>query len=427
MLRATKKVKRGLGTIRQDLNVSIKGGGLVEIKGVQDLALVPKVVENEANRQFSLLRIRDVLREKGVKEGDFKRDFIDITQIFIETKCKLIKKAISNGYKVYAVTLPKFRGLMKIELEPGVRFATELADYAKFWGRVGGIFHTDELPGYGISEDEVSSLINTLNSKEDDIVVFTAGSEENLKDALTAVIERAQKSLIEVPSETRGANMDGSTHYSRPRPGSARMYPETDVPPVPISKEHVRQLKSNMPPLPDVVIKHLMDEYDLNKKLAAQIQASDYLDVFEKVASGTSVTPSFVAATLTETLVNLKREDIKIENLADDYIVAVFKFVDENKIVKEAVSDIFSWLSEHENSEVQEAINSLGLESLSEEQIETLVAEMLEEKKELVQKRGVKSLKPLLALFMSRWRGKADAKKVHYTLLNRLKGVVSKD
>jgi len=425
ILRATKRVKRGLGTIRQDLNISIRGGGLVEIKGVQDLSLVPKVVENEVNRQLSLLKIRDMLKEKGVKEQDFKREFFDVTQIFRHTKCKLIKKALDNRQNVFAVTLPLFKGLMKIELEPGVRFATELADYAKFWGRVGGIFHTDELPGYGVSEDEVSSLIQVLNAKEDDVVVITVGNEENSRDALSSVLERAKKAIAEVPSETRGANMDGSTHYSRPRPGSARMYPETDVPPVPIPKERIQNLKLNLPPLPDVAIKNLMEKYNLNNKLATQLQSSDYLDVFEKVTNETSVTTSFVAATLTETLINLKREDVAIDNITNDHILNTFRFVDEGKIVKEAISDIFSWLSKHENSEVQEAVKTLKLEPLSEIQIKTLVDKILEEKKELIKKRGIKSLTPLMGLFMSRHRGKADPKSVQFILSNKLKDVAN--
>ena len=425
ILRATKRVKRGLGTIRQDLNISIRGGGLVEIKGVQDLSLIPKVVENEVNRQLSLLKIRDMLKEKGVKEQDFKREFFDVTQIFRHTKCKLIKKALDNRQNVFAVTLPLFKGLMKIELEPGVRFATELADYAKFWGQVGGIFHTDELPGYGVSEDEVSSLIQVLNAKEDDIVVITVGDEENSRDALSSVLERAKKAIAGVPSETRGANMDGSTHYSRPRPGSARMYPETDVPPVPISKERIQNLKLNLPPLPDVAIKNLMEKYNLNNKLATQLQSSDYLDVFEKVTNETSVTTSFVAATLTETLINLKREDVAIDNITNDHILNTFRFVDEGKIVKEAISDIFSWLSKHENSEVQEAVKTLKLEPLSEIQIKTLVDKILEEKKELIKKRGIKSLTPLMGLFMSRHRGKADPKSVQFILSNKLKDVAN--
>ncbi|MEM2757398.1 MAG: Glu-tRNA(Gln) amidotransferase subunit GatE, partial [Sulfolobales archaeon] len=59
MLRLTGKAKRGLGTIRQDINVSIRGGSKIEIKGIQNLEIIDKVVEYEVMRQLSLLRIRD--------------------------------------------------------------------------------------------------------------------------------------------------------------------------------------------------------------------------------------------------------------------------------------------------------------------------------------------------------------------------------
>ena len=59
ILRSTKKVKRGLGSIRQDVNVSIKDGGgvVIEVKGVQQLDQLEKVVEYEAKRQHGLLKI----------------------------------------------------------------------------------------------------------------------------------------------------------------------------------------------------------------------------------------------------------------------------------------------------------------------------------------------------------------------------------
>ena len=64
-MRSTKKVKRGLGSIRQDVNVSIKEGGVViEVKGVQQLEQLEKVVEYEAKRQHGLLKISKNYKRK---------------------------------------------------------------------------------------------------------------------------------------------------------------------------------------------------------------------------------------------------------------------------------------------------------------------------------------------------------------------------
>ena len=65
VLRSTGKVKRGLGTIRQDVNISIAKGARVEIKGVQELDLIAEVVRREVLRQHNLLSIRDELRNRG--------------------------------------------------------------------------------------------------------------------------------------------------------------------------------------------------------------------------------------------------------------------------------------------------------------------------------------------------------------------------
>src|SRR3989344_7946339 len=59
LLRSLPGVKRGLGTIRQDVNISILGGNRVEIKGAQDLRQLPLLVELEVQRQVQLLKIKE--------------------------------------------------------------------------------------------------------------------------------------------------------------------------------------------------------------------------------------------------------------------------------------------------------------------------------------------------------------------------------
>ena len=85
ILRSTKKVKRGLGSIRQDVNISIKDGGgvVIEVKGVQQLDQLEKVVEYEAKRQHGLLKI-----SKKNQEKNWIYDNRDITELFSECKFK---------------------------------------------------------------------------------------------------------------------------------------------------------------------------------------------------------------------------------------------------------------------------------------------------------------------------------------------------
>ncbi|MBS7626527.1 Glu-tRNA(Gln) amidotransferase subunit GatE, partial [Candidatus Bathyarchaeota archaeon] len=112
LLRATRRVKRGLGTIRQDLNISTKDGGLVEIKGVQRLDMIAEIVTSEVTRQVSLLEVKRTLEERGLNIEDLKEEFYDVTQIFSGTESKLISKAVSSGGVVLALRMPKFRGML---------------------------------------------------------------------------------------------------------------------------------------------------------------------------------------------------------------------------------------------------------------------------------------------------------------------------
>ncbi len=77
ILRSTGKVKRGLGTIRQDVNVSIKGGARTEIKGFQDLKSIPKIVENETERQIkSVKKGEKLVNEVRKAESNYSTTFL---------------------------------------------------------------------------------------------------------------------------------------------------------------------------------------------------------------------------------------------------------------------------------------------------------------------------------------------------------------
>ncbi len=420
ILRATGKAKRGLGTIRQDLNISIPDGALIEIKGVQELELVSKVVENEVQRQLNLLRIREELRRRGVEEKDIADEFVDVTSVFKQTKCKVIQKAVKENNRVLAVKLLRFDGLLREELAPGMRLGTEMADIAHFWGRVGGIFHSDEMPAYGITEEEINRLKGFMKAGPNDAVVFVADTLENAIDALKGVTQRAREALRGVPEETRGANPDGTTRYLRPRPGAARMYPETDVPPIQLSEEYLEKLRACLPELPGQRLKRLMEEYNINRKLARQVIDSEYGVLFEVVVQETEVSATVVAATLTETLKALKRDGVDVENVTDEQIREMFRLVGSGETVKEAIPEIVGWLSKHEGASVRDAIESLGLGMISREELELMIEELLREHRSLVEKRGKNAFGVLMGMVMERVRGRAEARLVSEVLRRRL-------
>jgi len=423
ILRATGKVMRGLGTIRQDINISIANGALVEIKGVQELELVSLAVEYEVQRQLNLMKIIEELQKSGAKEDDLKEEFFVVSDVFRRTKCKVVRKALDKNQQVLAVKLPKFKGFLKWELVPQFRLGTEMADRARFWGRVGGVFHTDEMPAYGVTAEEIEQLRKVVNAHEHDAVVFVSDKPENAEDALKAVVQRAREALKHVPEETRAANPDGTTRYMRPRPGAARMYPETDIPPVQITDEFIRKIGAHLPELPEQKLERLIKEYELNQKLAKQIMDSEYSELFEVIVKESNVSPTTVAAFVTETLKALKRDGVKAEKVSDDQMREIFMLLGEGKLAKEAVSDMVVWLAKNEDKTVQEAIKGLGLQSVSEDELKTFVEKVIAENRELIQKRGEGSFGTLMGIVMNSLRGKSDAALVSRVLKEKLKEV----
>jgi glutamyl-tRNA(Gln) amidotransferase subunit E len=420
ILRATGRVKRGLGTIRQDINISIPNGALIEIKGLQELELLPLVVEYEVQRQLNLIKISEELKKGGVKGEEIKEEFFDVTDVFKQTKCKVVRKALDKKQQVLALKLPKFKGFLKRELMPNFRLGTEMADRARFWGRVGGIFHTDELPAYGITAEEIENLRKATEAKEQDAIVFVADTPENAKDALKAVIERAREAIKGVPQETRAPNLDGTTRYMRPRPGAARMYPETDIPPTQITEDLIKRARSLLPELPEQKLERLTKDYGLNQKLAKQILDSEYSELFETIIKESDVSPITVAAFLTETLRALKRDGVQIEKVSENKMREIFRSISSGELTKEALPEIFSWLSKHEDESIQEAINGLGLKIISKEELEKIVDAIIEANKGLVEERGAKAFGILMGMVMKEVRGKASTTLVSELLKKKL-------
>jgi glutamyl-tRNA(Gln) amidotransferase subunit E len=420
ILRDTGRVKRGLGTVRQDLNVSIRDGALIEIKGVQELDLISKVISYEVSRQLELLLIRGQLVSRGSKEAHIGNEFVDVSTLFSNTKSKLILEALGSGGVALAVKVPGFGGLLGRELAPGLRLGTEMASRASFWGRVGGIFHTDELPAYGISEDEVLSMKRTLGCGELDAVVMVADHRDKAVDALTAVVERAREALLGVPTETRTAVADGTTRYMRPRPGASRMYPETDVPPVGISQQQLAQIRAGLPPPREVVMQQLLTKYHLNSKLASQLIESDYLNVFKHVCSEQGIAPSFVATVLTENLKSLGREGVPVSELTPKHLESVFSAVRAGTVAKEAAPSILAWLSKNSSRTVEDAIQELGMRMLSEHELLRIIDKIIELNADLIKEKGEGAYGKIMGLVMSEVRGSADPGEVTRLIRTRI-------
>ncbi|MBD3405623.1 MAG: Glu-tRNA(Gln) amidotransferase subunit GatE [Candidatus Lokiarchaeota archaeon] len=425
LLRSTGKVKRGLGTIRQDVNVSIRGGGIIEIKGLQQLNMLSLVVELEAQRQEQLLKIKDELEARGITEKMVDFTPINVSEVFSKSESKLISNTIKSGGTVYAVCLPGFDSLLGIELQPERRFGTELSDYAKFWGGVGGIFHTDELPKYGISSSEVEELRKQVDAHPSDAVVIVASSEKNCIDALDAVVKRAKAAVKGVPAETRIPLPSGASKYARPRPGAERMYPETDVRPVIVTPKLLKQIEKNLPETLEEKKNRFVEEYNLSLELAEQITRSLNLSLFEDIVSTYDIDPTLVVVTLENTMVSLIRDGIPVESVKENDILEIFKLIQEEQISSEAIPQLISYLAEHPNSDVSEALDETGLSKVDEENLEDIIQDIVTTRIDFVKEKGEQSIGGLMGVAMKRLRGKADGKKVRDMLQSEIRRILA--
>lgn len=421
LLRSTRRVKRGLGSIRQDLNVSIKQGALTEIKGVQELDLVWKAVEFEVRRQLELLKIRDELKARGVKPDTVNGDPVDITPLVSSSGSNVVQSSLKKGGVVLAVKLPGFKGLLNRELMPAVRFGTEMAKRAMFYGRVGGIFHSDELPAYGLNQAEVDSIAKRLNCSANDAFAIIADNRQNALDGLNAVVERAREAVEKIPEETRVANPDGTTQYLRPRPGAARMYPETDVPPVQIQVERIERIKASLPRPTEELAKQVETGYTISPKLALQLVDSDYLATFEEIAaSSKNVAPSFIATFLTESLRSLSREGVPTENVSDEDLKEVFNLVASGSTAKESIAQIVKWLASRPGARPGHALDELNLRMMARPVLEKAIATIVASNLSYIIESGDKAMGKMMNLVMGEVRGKADPRLVNEILRSEL-------
>jgi len=428
LLRLTGRVKRGLGTIRQDLNVSIRGGAKTEIKGVQRLDLIAKVVEYEALRQKRLLEIRDELRSRGVSEDDVNLNIVDLTEALKNTGSRVLRRALSRGGRILGLRLPGFAGLLGREVQPGRRLGTELADYARFWGGVGGLFHSDELPGYGITGEEVEAIKRILGCGGNDAFIIVADREDKAREALEAVVARAKWALRGVPPETRAANPDGTTRYMRPQPGAARMYPETDIPPLEITGEMLREAEKLVPEPPEAKLKRFVEQHGLSRDLAQQVLMDLRLDLYEKLAGkyGDRVPPTIIASTIVSTIKQLRGEGAPVENLGDEHIEQAVALVAEGEAAKEAIPEILAYLAENPKSTAREAAEKLGLSRLTREQVEVIVEEAIQQNRKIVEERGMRAMGLIMGRVMSKARGRIDGKTVAEIVREKLRQASSK-
>ncbi len=400
LLRSTGAVKRGLGTIRQDVNVSIADGARVEMKGVQSLDEIASIVDQEVERQIELVSISETLHQRDASVGDP----IDVTDVFATTDSGVI----AGAERVLAACCYGFDGLLGREIQPDRRLGTELSDHAKRSG-AGGIFHTDELPAYGVTSEEVEQLRAAVGADSDDGVVLVAADETIATSAIEAVIDRAKAAIDGVPEETRGVTADGTTEYLRPLPGAARMYPETDVLPIDLDPSAIEP-----PELLTEKTDRYVAELGLDPTLADQVAYGRHMPAFERAVER-GIDPTLGAQTFEGTLTELRRDDVPVDALADEQIIETLALVGDD-LAKEGVNPVLEALAEDPTRTLEDAIDAAGVAGVDESEVRETIESVVERNESQVESDGMGAFSALMGECMGALRGKADGELVSAVL-----------
>ncbi|MHB1932222.1 MAG: Glu-tRNA(Gln) amidotransferase subunit GatE [Thermoplasmata archaeon] len=419
LLRATDRVRRGIGTIREDLNVSIDGGRRVEIKGAQELRLLPEYVEREAERQRMLLTVREALRGRGATAPDGPP--VDLTGALTGVAGGPVGQALRRQGVVLGLRLPGFAGLLRSPPGTTERLGRELADQARACG-LHGLLHSDELPNAEIGEECVRRLRELLGAGSPDAFVLVAGTDRRpLLRALEAVAQRAAAALEGVPGETRDPLPDGRSRYSRPIPGRFRMYPETDVPPMGLDPERIDRLRAALPERPSVRRDRLIREHRLPAEVAGQLVVGGQAGLLEAlVARGRSA--PLVARLLTQDLPAVNGSGEGGLDLTPDQMDELLRACEAGRFAKEGLPQILEVLKgQGAERDVPRAIATAGFTGLSREELDRLAEALVDRSADLVRRRGAAAFSPLMGDLMREVRGRRDGQEIAEALRKALR------
>ncbi|MGM5483498.1 MAG: Glu-tRNA(Gln) amidotransferase subunit GatE [Nanobdellota archaeon] len=379
------RVKRGIGTIRQDVNVSIEEGERVEIKGAQDLKMIPEIVRNEAKRQSVLINLKDKVFKCGKT--------LDITDSFKKTSCGMINKKISKGGCVIGFKVKGMKGFLGIETMKGRRVGSEISDYAKIAG-VGGIIHSDEdMSKYNLEEKQIR---DNLSIEKDDAFILIADDKTKAMRSAEYAKERIYSLKEGVIKEVRKANSDGTTSYMRPMPGGARMYPETDTLPIKPYFDEINMGESIEDKIEDYIKLGIK-----NKNLAKTI-ARDYAEIFDSLKEKNDA--NFLASCITA--------GAKIIEPDKEIYSKVLEEINKGNIPKNSFTEVLDLYKSGKS--LDEAINSK--KTIPEDKLSKIVDEAIKK----IGAKDMKDMGKIMGEVMKNSGGKADGKKASEMIKKRL-------
>jgi len=402
-------VKKVIGSIRQDVNVSIKSGTRIEIKGVQKLSWIPPLINNEISRQLNLVEIKNELISRKVTPNDITNDFIEVSEKVKSIKSKIIQNGLKSGKKLYGINFRNFKGIFGKELMKDYRFGTEVSSKVKSIAGLKGLIHSDEnLKNYGINENDANLLRNLLNSQENDCFVLLLGSKKKVIKALEVIVDRLKNAFMGVPPETRRALEDGKTEFLRELHGGARLYPDTDSMVIINKSQEISTIKRTLPEYPWKIIKEYAVKYNTEERMIKELIFNDTLKLFEKLIKIYPENPTILFTTLLETTTALRRDGKNVDLILDKDYIEIFQELKSKSIGKEAIEEIMITKSEYPNLTIDQIKEKLNIESISIEELNKIIIKIINKNIQVIKEKKMRALGPLMGEIMKEVRGKID-------------------
>ncbi len=403
------KTKRVIGSIRQDINVSIKSGTRIEIKGVQKLGWIPILINHEISRQLGLIHIKEELEERKLKSSDIPSKGQDLTNM-IGNNTGFIGKGIKKGETLYGINFKDFKGIFGTELMEDYRFGTEVSSKVKTLVGLKGLIHSDEdLSKYKFSNEDLKKIRKSLNSdSQNDSFLLILGSMKEVNKAVDIIIQRIKFAFKGVPPETRKALDNGNTEFLRELHGGARLYPDTDSKAIFNPPEEAELIRKNLPEFPWITIEKYSKKYKIEEKLIKKLIFNDKLELFEKLIKISSENPAIIINVILEITTALRRDGKNMDNITDSDFEDMFMDLKRKEISKEAIEEIMIMKADNPNLSIEEIKQQLKLEKMSVDQLKEVIEMVVNNNLEIIKSKEMRAMGPLMGEVMKDVRGKID-------------------
>ncbi|UCG26681.1 MAG: hypothetical protein JSV24_06780, partial [Bacteroidales bacterium] len=359
------KVRTGIGTGREDVNVSCRGGSRVEIKGVSHNKWIPGLSHNEAFRQYALLNIKQLLKAKIRNPGSWNINHFRPSSPELEFDNPQIKEAVNRGDSVVIVNLPGFQGILSHFTQQDKMFADEISDRLYVIACIGqpNMIHSEALI-HPLSAKDLKKIRTLLHSEDQDAQIVFWGPEPDIPTALETIEERCQLAFEGVPRETRKSFEDGTTMFERVLPGPDRMYPDTDSPPIPLEESRIEKLRKNLPL--DISERfHQMKKWEIPEDTFTYLLSKNLVSLIEQIHNEFGFEPKRIGIFLGHSFKNIEGKKPPHKNFSYKKIYGMFKFIHANNLEPAIASKMIPIIYEHPDMQFGSVLTSINFKRRS--------------------------------------------------------------